>query len=78
MAKTSTEWVEAEWVNAGGAQPLARGASLTTDKHVDPAAAVKVLRDDASHEEDVPEGLVRFDLDAKAIEVALAAPSLEV
>ena len=50
---------------------------MTTDKHVDPAAAVAAPAADES-EGDVPEGAVRFELDAAAIEEALAAPSLEV
>ncbi len=59
--------------------PLARGASMTTDKHVDPAApppAPPAAVDDA--EGDVPESAVRFELEAAAIEEALVAPSLEV
>lgn len=50
---------------------------MTTDKHVDPAAAVAAPATDDG-EGDVPEGAVRFELDAAAIEEALAAPSLEV
>jgi len=63
---------------AGGGMPLARGASMTTDKHVDPAApppAPPAAVDEA--EGDVPEGAVRFELEAAAIEEALVAPSLE-
>ena len=50
---------------------------MTTDKHVDPAAPVAAPAADDG-EGDVPEGAVRFELDAAAIEEALAAPSLEV
>ena len=52
---------------------------MTTDKHVDPAAAVPA-GDEAedSNLHDVPEGTVRFELDRAEIEEALAAPSLQV
>jgi hypothetical protein len=52
---------------------------MTTDKHVDPAAAAPTV--DAEEDPDavdIPEGAMRFELDASEIEDAIAAPSLEV
>jgi hypothetical protein len=57
---------------------MARGASMTTDKHVDPAAPVVVAEEEDSDATDVPEGTVRFELDPDDIAEALAAPSLQV
>ncbi len=58
---------------------MQRGASMTTDKHVDPAAAVPVGdEEEDSNLQDVPEGAVRFELDRGEIEEALAAPSMQV
>jgi len=58
---------------------MQRGASMTTDKHVDPAAAVPVGDEvEDSNLKDVPEGTVRFELDRSDIEEALAAPSMQV
>lgn len=59
---------------------MARGASLTTDKHVDPAAAPKIIEEENVEIEDadVPEGAIRFDLSVGQIEEALAAASTEV
>lgn len=52
---------------------------MTTDKHVDPAAAVPVGDEvEDSNLKDVPEGTVRFELDRSEIEEALAAPSMQV
>ena len=52
---------------------------MTTDKHVDPAAAVpRGDEEEDSNLQDVPEGAVRFELDRTEIEEALAAPSLQV
>ncbi len=52
---------------------------MTTDKHVDPAAAVPVGDgEEDSNLQDVPEGAVRFELDRAEIEEALAAPSMQV
>ena len=64
---------------AGGGLPLQRGASMTTDKHVDPAAAVPTGdEEEDSNLQDVPEGAVRFELEPADIEEALAAPSMQV
>ena len=64
---------------AGGGLPLQRGASMTTDKHVDPAAPVPAGDEvEDSNLQDVPEGAVRFDLEPADIEEALAAPSMQV
>ena len=63
---------------------MARGASMTTDKHVDPAAPLPQLDEaadgagDDADAEDVPPGLIRFELEPEAIAEALAAPSLQV
>ncbi len=57
---------------------MARGASMTTDKHVDPAAPVPVAEEEDGDVTDVPEGTVRFELDPDEIADALAAPSLQV
>lgn len=58
---------------------MQRGASMTTDKHVDPTAAVPVGDgEEDANLTDVPEGAVRFELDPFEIEDALAAPSLQV
>ena len=66
-------------VLAGGGLPLQRGASMTTDKHVDPAAAVPTGdEEEDSNLQDVPEGAVRFELEPADIEEALAAPSMQV
>ena len=52
---------------------------MTTDKHVDPAAAVPVGdEEEDGNLQDVPEGAVRFELDRADIEEALAAPSMQV
>ena len=52
---------------------------MTTDKHVDPAAAVPVGdEEEDSNLQDAPEGAVRFELDRADIEEALAAPSMQV
>lgn len=52
---------------------------MTTDKHVDPAAAVPVGDEELDGNlQDVPEGAVRFELDRTDIEEALAAPSMQV
>ena len=61
---------------AGAAKPVHRGASLTTSEHIDPSAARVSLEDDGA--EDVPEGAVRFELEASEIEAALVAESVEV
>ena len=64
---------------AGGGLPMARGASMTMDKHVDPAAPLPSPADEGDSDlEDAPEGTVRFELEPRAIEQALAAPSLQV
>ena len=66
-------------MSPGGGLPLQRGASMTTDKHVDPAAAVPTGDgEEDSNLQDVPEGAVRFELDRGEIEEALAAPSMQV
>lgn len=57
---------------------MTRGASMTTDKHVDPTAPVPVAEEEDSDLTDVPEGAVRFELDPEEIAEALAAPSLQV
>ena len=66
-------------VLVGGGLPLQRGSSMTTDKHVDPAAAVPTGdEEEDSNLQDVPEGAVRFELEPADIEEALAAPSMQV
>ncbi len=65
-------------MSAGGGIPMARGASMTTDKHVDPAAPVQIAGDEDADLQDVPEGNVSFELDPDEIADALAAPSLQV
>lgn len=59
---------------------MQRGASMTTDKHVDPAAAPRIIESENTEiaESDVPEGAVRFELTAAEIEAALAEASTEV
>ena len=59
---------------------MQRGASMTTDKHVDPAIAPQVIEEaNASiREEDIPEGAVRFELTAEEIEAAISEASTEV
>ncbi|CAL8466878.1 g6414 [Coccomyxa elongata] len=64
--------------STGGGLPMTRGASMTTDKHVDPAAPVVVADEEDSNLTDVPEGTVRFELDPEEIAQELAAPSLQV
>lgn len=69
-------FMDASGHSTGGAAPMQRGASLATTQHVDPAAVIAV--DDSSDEDDVPEGAVRFELDAAAIEEALAEDGVEI
>ena len=59
---------------------MQRGASMTTDKHVDPAIAPQVIEEAnaAIREEDIPEGAVRFELTADEIEAAISEASTEV
>lgn len=57
---------------------MTRGASMTTDKHVDPAAPVTLATDEDANVQDAPEGTVPFQLDPEDIADALAAPSLQV
>ena len=59
---------------------MQRGASMTTDKHVDPDAAPKIIEEENSRlaDIDIPEGAVRFELTAEDIDEALSAESLEV
>jgi hypothetical protein len=69
-------FMDASGHSTGGAAPLQRGASLATTQHVDPAAVAAM--EESGGEEEVPEGAVRFELDAAAIEAALAESGLEV
>ena len=71
-------FMDASGHSTGGAAPMARGASLATTQHVDPAAAPVSALDSGSEDEEVPEGAVRFELEAGAIEEALAEAGLEV
>ena len=60
---------------------MQRGASMTTDKHVDPAMAPQVI-DEASDiiddTADIPDGAARFELTAQEIEEAITEASTEV
>jgi hypothetical protein len=64
----------------GGGLPMQRGASMTTSEHIDiggeALGGVSSMEDD--DEGDVPEGLVRLELEAPEIEEALAAEAIEV
>jgi hypothetical protein len=57
---------------------MTRGASMTTDKHVDPTAPVQLVEEEDADLQDAPEGTVPFELDPEDIADALAAPSLQV
>lgn len=53
---------------------------MTTDKHVDPAAAPKIIEEENSRiaDIDIPAGAVRFELTAEEIDEALSAASSTV
>ena len=59
---------------AGGVMPSARGQSMMTDMHVDPAAAA-LDADLDNPAGDVPEGSMAFDVSAQDIADVLSAPS---
>lgn len=69
-------FMDASGHSTGAAAPMARGASMATTQHVDPAAVSTI--DDSAEDEEPPEGAVRFDLEASEIEEALAEEGLEV
>lgn len=53
--------------SVGEAAPLTRGASLATTQHVDPAGGAGALAldgEESGDDADVPEGAVRFEIDA--------------
>ena len=59
---------------------MQRGASMTTDKHVDPAAAPSIIEAESqdSQDTDIPEGALRFNLTAEEIKEAMMEISHEV
>jgi hypothetical protein len=69
-------FMDASGHSTGGGAPMQRGASLATTQHVDPAAVAAM--EESGDEDDVPEGAVRFELEAGDIEAALAEDGLEV
>eukprot|EP00887_Chlorella_sp_A99_P001378 scaffold8.g1378.t1 len=73
-------FMDASGHSTGGVTgPLGRGGSLATTQHVDPARGVPLADAlESGDEEDVPEGAVRFEVDAAQIEEALAEAGLEV
>ena len=56
---------------------MARGQSMTTDMHVDPNAVQPDLDLD-QQDADIPEGAVRFQVEAQDIADCLSAPSPQV
>ena len=64
---------------AGSTVPLQRGASMTTSEHIDPAvAAAKVAAmEEDPDTADIPEGAVKFELEAHEIQAALMEDSIE-
>lgn len=71
-------FMDASGHSTGAAAPMPRGASMATTQHVDPAAAAAAAMEDSGDDEEPPEGVVRFELDAAAIEDALSEDGLEV
>ena len=64
---------------AGSTVPLQRGASMTTSEHIDPAVAaaqVAAMEEDPDTA-DIPEGAVKFELEAHEIQAALMEDSIE-
>ncbi len=59
---------------------MQRGASMTTDKHVDPAVAPSIIEEESqeSLDIDIPEGALRFNLSAEDIKEAMMEVSHEV
>ena len=74
------EYIDKQVRCAGGAAPMQRGASMTTDKHVDPAAAPSIIEEESqeSPDTDIPEGALRFNLTAEEIKDAMMEISHEV
>ena len=62
---------------AGGKPPAPRGQSMTTDMHVDPGS-MQVAQDLDAPDADIPEGAMRFEVEAQDIADALSAPSPQV
>jgi predicted Zn-dependent peptidase len=73
-------FMDASGNSTGGAAPIARGASMATTQHVDPAlAAAAALGDESSDtDKDIPEGAVRFEVDAPDIAAALTEAGVDV
>ncbi|KAG7669392.1 hypothetical protein Ndes2526B_g05713 [Nannochloris sp. 'desiccata'] len=69
-------FMDASGHSTGSAAPMQRGASMATTQHVDPAAVSAI--EDSGEDDEPPEGAVRFELDAAAIEDALSEDGLEV
>ena len=64
---------------AGGGMPIQRGASLTTNEHIDPASPPAQLAEmEDPDKTDVPEGAVPFNVSAEEIADAIAEESGEV
>ena len=59
---------------------MQRGASMTTDKHVDPAVAPQIIEEENQDtlDADIPEGALRFNLTAEEIKEAMIEASTEV
>ena len=59
---------------------MQRGASMTTDKHVDPSVAPQIIEEEnqESPDADIPEGALRFNLTADEIKEAMIEASTEV
>ena len=70
-------FMDASGRSTGNAAPMQRGASMATTQHVDPSA-VTAMEDSGRDDEEPPEGAVRFELDAAAIEAALSEEGLEI
>lgn len=64
-------FMDASGHSTGGGAPITRGASMATTQHVDPTA-VSTLDESSEADDDVPDGAVRFDLEAEDIQEALA------
>jgi predicted Zn-dependent peptidase len=69
-------FMDASGHSTGSAAPMQRGASMATTQHVDPASVSTI--EDSGEDDEPPEGAVRFELDAAAIEDALSEVGLEV
>lgn len=69
-------FMDASGHSTGAAAPMPRGASMATTQHVDPALVAAM--EESGEDDEPPEGAVRFELDAAAIEEALAEDGLEV